>query len=129
MKVKLLFITLTLLAFYSCKDASANEIHVVTTAEMNNYLKYDDVQVVDVQPSDEYSKSHLLNAKNIIYDEDFRKNLSSLDKSKPVAIYCTTGKVSPKAAEILREAGFKNIYVLEGGIKKWHQEYSTKTDE
>lgn len=129
MKIKLLLIALGLVAIYSCKDATANKIKVVTTAEMNNHLKYDNVQVVDVQPSEEYSKSHLLNAKNIMYDEDFRNNLSSLDKSKPVAIYCTTGKVSPKAAEILREAGFKNIYVLEGGIKKWHKESSQNADE
>lgn len=111
----------------SCKDANAKEIQIVTATEMQNHLKYNtNVQVVDVQPEEEYTKSHLLNARNIIYDKDFRKNLANLDKSKPVAIYCTSGKVSPEAAVILKEAGFTHIYVLEGGIRKWAGE---KTDE
>lgn len=115
------FLSIPLL-IYGCKNASANEIQVVTATEMQNHLKYENVQVVDVQPPEEYKKSHLLNARNIIYDKDFRKKLESLDKSKPVAVYCTSGKVSPEAAKILREAGFLHIYLLEGGIKKWQDE-------
>lgn len=119
-----IFMVLALcIAFYSCKDATATEIKTVTPAEMQNHLKYNNnVQVVDVQPEEEYQKSHLMNARNIIYDQDFRKNLEKLDKSKPVAVYCTTGKVSPEAAQILKDAGFLHIYVLQGGIKKWQDE-------
>ena len=124
MKIYQMVILLLITAgFQSCKDATATEIHTVTPAEMQNHLKYNrEVQVVDVQTHEEYEKSHLLNARNIIYDQDFRKKLEKLDKSKPVAVYCTTGKVSPEAAQILKEAGFLHIYVLEGGIKKWEDE-------
>lgn len=107
---------------YSCKDASAKEIEVITAAEMQTHMKYNNLQVVDVQPEEDYKKSHLLNAKNIIYDKNFRNQLEKLDKDKPVAIYCTTGKVSPEAAKILKEAGFDHIYVLDGGISKWKEE-------
>lgn len=75
-------------------------IKKVTALEMQNYMKYDNLQVVDVQPREDYNQSHFLNAQNIIYDKDFRKNLERLDKSLPVAIYCSSGKVSLKAAEI-----------------------------
>jgi rhodanese-related sulfurtransferase len=92
---------------------------VVTVEEMNTHLQYGDIQVVDLQSEEEYNKSHLLNAANIIYDSDFRKKLDKLDKTKPIAIYCTTGRVSPEAARILDKAGFKHIYILDGGIKKW----------
>jgi rhodanese-related sulfurtransferase len=119
MKLRFLIIFLISFAVYSCKDASANEIKVVTVEEMNTHLQYGNVQVIDLQPEIEYNKSHLLNAANIIYDKDFRKKLDKLDKTKPIAIYCTTGSVSPKAAKILNKAGFEHIYILDGGIKKW----------
>jgi len=122
MNIRFLIIFLISFAVYSCKNVSANEIKVVTVEEMNTQLQYGDVQVVDLQPEVEYNKSHLVNAANIIYDKDFRKKLDKLDKTKPIAIYCTTGTVSPEAARILNEAGFKNIYVLDGGIKKWMAE-------
>jgi rhodanese-related sulfurtransferase len=78
--------------------------------------------VIDLQPEVEYNKSHLVNAANIIYDKDFRRKLDKLDKTKPIAIYCTTGTVSPEAARILDESGFQHIYILDGGIKKWMAE-------
>ncbi|MBK5191801.1 MAG: rhodanese-like domain-containing protein [Flavobacteriaceae bacterium] len=119
MKIRFLIIFLISFGVYSCKDAAANEIKVVTVEEMNTHLQYGNVQVVDLQPEVEYNKSHLVNAANIIYDKDFRKKLEKLDKTKPIAIYCTTGAVSPEAAKILQKSGFKNIYLLDGGIKKW----------
>jgi len=117
--LRYLIIILITVAVYSCKDNSSNEIKVVTVEEMNTHLQYGDIQVVDLQSEEEYNKSHLLNAANIIYDSDFRKKLDKLDKTKPIAIYCTTGRVSPEAARILDKAGFKHIYILDGGIKKW----------
>lgn len=123
MKTKpLIFLLFVVAAVYSCNRINNEGIKVITALEMQDHIKYDNLQVVDVQPADDYNKSHLLNARNIIYDKDFRKKLDSLDKDRPVAIYCTSGKVSPEAARILKEAGFQNIYVLEGGIKKWEKE-------
>lgn len=113
------------LAFFilqGCKEAAADGVKVVTAAEMEAHLKYGEIQLVDVQPSKDYKKSHILNAQNILFDKDFQKNLENLDKDVPVAIYCTTGKISPEAAKIIQQAGFKNIYLLEGGIKKWEAE-------
>lgn len=121
MKKLFLFVALSSI-LYSCKDATAKEIEVITAAEMQTHMKYNNLQVVDLQPEEDYKKSHLLNAKNIIYNKDFRNQLEKLDKKKPVAIYCTSGKVSPEAAKILKEAGFEHIYVLDGGISKWKEE-------
>lgn len=121
-KIKALIFVFILLLGYSCKEAAADEIMVITADEMETHFKYGEIQVVDVQPSKDFKKSHLLNAQNILLDKDFRKNLEKLDKDIPVAIYCTTGKISPEAANILQEAGFKKIYLLDGGIKKWNNE-------
>jgi len=122
MKLRFLIIIFIITAVYSCKNDAVNQIKVVTVEEMNTHLQYGDIQVVDIQQEEDFNKSHIVNAANIIYDIDFRKKLDKLDKTKPIAIYCTTGTVSPEAARILNEAGFKHIYLLDGGIKKWMAE-------
>ena len=121
MKLRPLFLIPALIIFISCSNGKSNQIQVVSVDEMQDKLRFDNIQVVDVQPEEEYKKSHLLNAQNILYDKNFQKSLEKLDKSKPVAIYCTSGSVSPEAAIKLKEAGFTQIYVLEGGIKKWSE--------
>lgn len=122
MNTRFFIIFLISLAVSSCRYEAATEIKVVTVEEMNTHLRYGDVQIVDLQPEEDFNKSHLVNAANIIYDKDFRNRLEKLDKTKPIAVYCTSGSVSPEAGKILQEAGFKRIYILDGGIKKWMDE-------
>lgn len=78
------------------------------------------VTLIDVRTPDEFSKGHLENAKNIDWrSNDFSKQVESLDKSKPVLVYCLSGGRSASAASAMREAGFKEVYELDGGIMKW----------
>jgi len=76
--------------------------------------------VLDVRTPDEYSKGHLVNSVNIDWKgNDFDKQIASLDKSKPVMVYCLSGARSSAAASKMEEMGFKEIYKLDGGIMKW----------
>lgn len=45
-----------------------------------------------------------------------------LDKSKPVVMFCTGGIRCEKATPVAMEAGFKEVYQLEGGILKYFEE-------
>lgn len=84
--------------------------------------------IVDVRTPDEFSKGHLQNAKNIDWNgNDFDKQISELDKSKPVFVYCLSGGRSSSAASRMRSAGFKEVYELKGGIMKWRGENLPKT--
>lgn len=76
--------------------------------------------IIDVRTSDEFSGGHLQNAQNIdISGSDFEQQIETLDKSKPVFVYCLSGGRSASAASAMREAGFKEVYELDGGIMKW----------
>ncbi|MBS1537834.1 MAG: redoxin domain-containing protein [Bacteroidetes bacterium] len=76
--------------------------------------------IVDVRTPDEFSKGHLQHAKNIDWNGDsFDSQISSLDKSKPVLVYCLSGARSGAAASKMRADGFKEVYELQGGILKW----------
>ncbi|MEM8892294.1 MAG: rhodanese-like domain-containing protein, partial [Bacteroidota bacterium] len=51
----------------------------------------------------------------------FATQVESLDKSKPVLLYCKKGGRSARAAKQLQEMGFMTIYDLEGGFTAWSQ--------
>lgn len=76
--------------------------------------------IVDVRTPEEFSKGHIPNAKNIDWNgNDFETQISALDKTKPVFVYCLSGGRSSSAASQMRSDGFKEVYELEGGIMKW----------
>lgn len=76
--------------------------------------------VVDVRTPEEFAKGHLQNAVNINWNgSDFQNQIAQLDKSKPVFVYCLSGKRSAAAASKMRSDGFKTVYELDGGIMKW----------
>ena len=51
--------------------------------------------------------------------DDFADKAATLDKGKPVFVYCMSGPRSSAAAEKLQEMGFKNVYEMQGGMMKW----------
>lgn len=113
-----------LLAFFSCKEETTS-----TTVEMISPLQVyeavygsDSLQLIDVRTPEEFSVNHLKNAQNIcVTDDDFRKQVTILDKEKPVYVYCRSGKRSARAAEILKQMGFTKVYDLQGGIMEWQE--------
>jgi thioredoxin 1 len=76
--------------------------------------------LLDVRTPGEFSKEHLPNAINIDWNgSDFDKQIATLDRSKPVLVYCLSGARSAAAAAKMRGDGFKEVYELQGGIMKW----------
>jgi rhodanese-related sulfurtransferase len=79
------------------------------------------VQLVDVRTPEEYAEQHINGAINIdVYEDSFIEQCKArLDKDRPVAVYCRSGKRSANAAGQLRKAGFKRVLNLDGGITAW----------
>ncbi len=79
--------------------------------------------LLDVRTAEEYGEGHLAQARNVDYKrDDFRQQVGKLDKSKPYFVYCKAGVRSEKAADIMKELGFRQVYTLEGGIDEWEDE-------
>jgi rhodanese-related sulfurtransferase len=79
-------------------------------------------QLIDVRTPQEFRENRIANAQNMDYrNANFRHQIEQLDKNKPVLIYCQRGVRSRSALEIFKEAGFKTVYDLEGGIVAWLQ--------
>lgn len=72
--------------------------------------------VVDVRNVDEYNTGHIKDSINIPVD-----NISSVnyDKETTIIVYCATGIRSADAAKALIDAGYTNVYNLDGGLINW----------
>jgi thioredoxin len=78
--------------------------------------------VIDVRTPGEFSNGHLKDALNCDWNgSEFDSQVSTIDKSKPVFVYCLSGARSAAAAEKMRAGGFKKVYELDGGILKWRR--------
>ena len=77
-------------------------------------------QLLDVRTKEEFDNGHLTKALHANWNdaEEFRYRTASLDKLKPVYVYCLAGSRSAKAAVQLRQEGY-NVYELQGGVNAW----------
>lgn len=95
-----------------------NEIKQITVAQAKDAAGATGTQFIDVRTAEEYAGGHAVKAAHFPLDA-LGKDLSKLDKDKPVYVICQTGRRSQKGAEILQKAGFKDIYNIEGGTSAW----------
>ena len=108
-----------LLIFYSCQIFESTEIIVISDAELTE-IQDTDYILVDVRTIEEYESGHIQDAIHFdFYSELFQKEILSIDKSSSIVLYCGTQNRSAKTANYLKENGYKEIAVLEGGISTW----------
>ena len=76
--------------------------------------------VVDLRSPDAFARGHIVNAKNIPFDE-LEANEEKINKLKanPILAVCDAGMTSNRAVDKLRKSGIENIYGLKGGIAAW----------
>lgn len=123
MKLKVLSLVILFFGLTSCLKNQADGVQVLDVAKYEKNMTQPDVQLVDVRTPEEFSEGHIENAVNIDFmADDFDAKVASLDKEKPVMVYCKSGGRSAKASARLKELGFKNISDLEGGITNWTNE-------
>ena len=74
--------------------------------------------LVDVRETHEYVIASIPTAK-LIPLGDVPKRLGELDPEAEIVVHCKGGVRSLKALGIMREAGFKNVLSMKGGILAW----------
>lgn len=93
----------------------------IKPAEAFERLQNDEFDlIIDVVGLDIYSLGHLPGAENYIWaDGTLNSKISELDPSLTYLVYCHTDPPSTASAQALVDAGFKNIYRLEGNFAAW----------
>ena len=81
-----------------------------------------EIVIVDVRGADEFAGElgHIQGARNVPLS-DLPQRIGELApfKERQVVLVCRTEMRSAKAAAVLKEAGFRNVTVLRGGMVEW----------
>lgn len=105
----------------------ANEVHGHFTGgkrlnpqEAVRLINDRDPIILDVRPTADFKRGHLLNAQNLpIAQLDAQMGQIDKNKSRPVLVYCALGTSSISAVEKLRKNGYTEVYPLSGGLNNW----------
>jgi sulfur-carrier protein adenylyltransferase/sulfurtransferase len=101
---------------------STNAIPTVSVRELKQKLDArENFQLVDVREPFEHEIASIDSARLIPLGE-LPDRLSELDREQLTIVHCHSGQRSAQAVRILRDAGFANVFNLEGGIARWSDE-------
>jgi UPF0176 protein len=100
------------------KSESKRRNRYLSGKSWNKLIVKKETLLIDVRKPFEYSVGTFKNAMNpkIQNFRDFPKFLNKIEKTKPVAMFCTGGIRCEKASIFLKQKGFKNVFQLKGGI-------------
>ena len=99
----------------SIYDRNVPKISVDEFIEMNR----NEVFVLDIREEEEFKVSHLKNARHVGYFWFDMRKVYNIPVDAHVVLYCSIGARSEKIAQKLMNSGYKNIYILYGGIFEW----------
>jgi len=118
----ILRLTLSLVLLMGVSSCQSQESTNITKVD-NSFIKQEvvgkNVQLVDVRTPNEYNSGHIDNAVNFDLSRQNIQQINTLDKDKPVYLYCAVGSRSAYAAKILEREGFTKIFDYSGGYMDW----------
>lgn len=124
MKIKLALLSAFLLMGHLafCQTAEKDSINVLSVSEFERMATKKNNLIIDVRTPEEYAEGHLKHSLNVNFlSENFAEEIGALDKKNTYLLHCKTGVKSRKAADLMEKAGFKHVYMLDGGIAAWNQ--------
>ncbi len=91
----------------------------LTPEQAVQWMNQQQAVVVDIRTEVAFAKGHVLGAINL-ENENLPKKMQHLEKyrQRPLIIVCQAGQTALRAAQLLREKGFK-AFVLGGGLQQW----------
>ncbi len=93
----------------------------ITPRELKERLdRGEDIFILDVREPHEYQICNLKG--HLIPLGELPRRVHELDSAREIVAHCKSGKRSAQAVDFLRQAGFRKIYNLHGGILSWSTE-------
>jgi rhodanese-related sulfurtransferase len=116
-KVIALIASVLLLAGCSSVASGVTNMNV---SEFSQKITETGVVTLDVRTPGEFAEGHIEGAQLIDFQSgNFENEISSLDKNATYAVYCRSGNRSGQAVKVMHDAGFHNVYNLNGGVIDW----------
>ena len=115
---KLIAVLSSMFLLVGCSSSVATVDLSVT--EFSTKVAEAGVITLDVRTPGEFMSGFIEGAKNIDFQSgNFENEIASLDKNATYAVYCRSGNRSGQAVKVMHDAGFHNVYNLNGGVVDW----------
>ena len=115
-KVIALIASVLLLAGCSSSSSAID----LSVTEFSGKVAEAGVITLDVRTPGEFAEGNIEGAQLIDFQSgNFENEISSLDKNATYAVYCRSGNRSGQAVKVMHDAGFHNVYNLNGGVIDW----------
>ncbi|MGM0580378.1 MAG: rhodanese-like domain-containing protein [Bacteroidota bacterium] len=108
----------------ACSQGNAQENMTVSDLNAIAFNEDDSKIVLDVRTAREYAEGKIADSENldVLKTDLFTTSIEELDKDKTYYVICRSGSRSLKAANQMKEAGFKNVINITGGMQAWEDE-------
>ena len=94
----------------------------VSAAAATQLINRRNAVVIDLRAAADFTNGHLPSARHLQFSElDAKIGQFVKNKSNPVLLVCQTGQQSHKALRIVKDAGYAEVHVLDGGVNAWQQ--------
>lgn len=118
-----LFILLFLVGTTSfAQKAAEDSIQVLSIQQFEKMAAKKKSKIIDVRTPEEVAEGHLAHAVTLNFlSPDFTTQVATLPKNGTYLLYCRSGSRTRKAADAMQKMGFKQVYMLDGGITAWKE--------
>ncbi|TSA46960.1 MAG: rhodanese-like domain-containing protein [Actinomycetales bacterium] len=115
-KVSAIVASVLLLAGCTSSSSAVN----LSVSEFSSKVAEAGIITLDVRTPGEFNEGHIEGAQLIDFQSgNFESEIATLDKSQTYAVYCRSGNRSGQAVKVMSDAGFSNLYNLNGGVIDW----------
>ena len=117
---KFILVILCLVLLVGCSSNSTKK--TIGYVEAKEKIINEQAILLDVRTQEEYDEAHINGAILLTLDSIDKDSIKEVvsDKSKPIIVYCKSGKRSSQALEILNQLGYDNVYDL-GAMSNWRE--------
>ncbi len=78
------------------------------------------ITLIDVRSIEEFQAGHIAHALNIPHQQILANpNSVLLTKDQPIVLYCRSGRRAKLVEQVLVDAGYRNIKLLQGDMLAW----------
>lgn len=90
----------------------------ISISEAQTLIKKEDVTLIDIRDFASFNAGNIENSIHVT-NENVQEIAESVNKNKPLIIYCYHGNSSQGAADYFSSLGFSECYSVDGGYEEW----------
>jgi rhodanese-related sulfurtransferase len=95
------------------------QLEQTSPQQLAERIDKDEIRVIDVRTIDEWNQGHIEQAEHFPLSEILADRFPHVGKEEALVLQCKSGYRSNIAASIARQAGYKHVKSLAGGVFAW----------